>query len=122
MRLHGKRCFMCAGCSDLKISGEASGDERCAALAVRDVKRMVAEGRERVPVVQVGIKHEIVFAAGEVRADLCVVQAGNGGERLDGRRKARFGFTALRPRGTPPEASRTKCVVSWVNSFFFDRI
>ena len=62
---------------------------------MRDVKRMVAEGRERVPVVQVGIKHEIVFAAGEVRADLCVVQAGNGGERLDGRRKARFGFTAL---------------------------
>lgn len=86
---------MCAGCSDLKISGEASGDERRAALAVRDVKRMVAEGRECVPVVQVGIKHEIVFAAGEIRADLCVVQAGNGGERLDGRRKARFGFTAL---------------------------
>lgn len=86
---------MCAVCSDLKISGEASGDERRAALAVRDVKRMVAEGRERVLVVQVGVKHEIVFAASEVRADLCVVQAGNGGERLDGRRKARLGFTAL---------------------------
>ena len=89
----GKRSFSTA--SDLKISGEASGDERRAALAVRDVKRMVAEGRERVLVVQVGVKHEIVFAAGEVRADLCVVQAGNGGERLDGRRKARFGFTAF---------------------------
>ena len=85
----GKRSFSTA--SDLKISGEASGDERRAALAVRDVKRMVAEGRERVLVVQVGVKHEIVFAAGEVR-------------------------------GTPPEASRTKYVVSWVNSFFFDRI
>ena len=93
-RLSEKRSFSTA--SDLKISGEASGDERRAALAVRDVKRMVAEGRERVPVVQVGVKHEIVFAAGEVRADLCVVQAGNGGERLDGRRKARFGFSPSR--------------------------
>ena len=83
--------------SDLKISGEASGDERRAALAVRDVKRMVAEGRERVPVVQVGVKHEIVFAAGEVRADLCVVQAGNGGERLDGRRKARSASRRFSP-------------------------
>ena len=122
MRLHGKRCFMCAGCSDLKISGEASGDERRAALAVRDVKRMVAEGRERVPVVQIGVKHEIVFAAGEVRPIFALCRPGMGASvSTDAARRAsasrRFALAVLLLKLPEQNVSYHGSIPS-----FFDRI